>query len=119
MDFRRELVARDPDRLDQRFRRQLPSLETVDEDLGVRTGDVDQLPAQLVGVVRQRLDLLSRHHGPERHIAIRGGGLPVARHGDVGLQPVERQHQGLPVLTRSHPDVRDGARLESRELGAE
>ena len=119
MDFRRELVARDPDRLDQRLRRQFPSLEAVDEDLGVRTGDVDQLPAQLVGVVRQRLDLFARHDTPEGDVPIRGGRLAIARHGDVGLQAVDRQHQGLPVVARSHADVREGARLESRELGAD
>ena len=119
VDFRRELVARDPDRLDQRFRRQFSSLEAVDEDLGVWTGDVDQLPPQFVGVVRQRLDLFARHDSPEGDVPIRGGRLAIARHGDVGLQAVDRQHQSLPVVARAHPDVREGARLESRELGAE
>ena len=104
VDFRRELIARDPDRLDQRFRRQFASLEAVDEDLRVRPGDVHQLPPQLVGIVRQRLDLLARHHRPERDVAIRCGDLPIARDGHVGLQAVDRQHQRLPVLAGSHPD---------------
>ena len=89
------------------------------EDLGVGAGDVDQLSPQLVRVVRQRFDLFARHHAPERDVAIRRGGLPVARDGDVGLEPIDRQHHGLLVLARAHADVREGARLESRELGGD
>jgi hypothetical protein len=116
VDLRRELIARYPDRFDQRLGRQVATLEAVDEDLRVGSGDVHELPSKLVGIVGQRIDLFARQHGAKRHIAIRGSLLAIAIDGHGRLQAVDRQHDHLPVLAAADPHVGQRPCLEAREL---
>ncbi len=114
--FRRELIARHADRLDQRLRRQVAALETVDQDLGVGPGDVEQLAPELVGIVRQRVDLLACHDRAERHVALGRRNLAIAFDRHRGHHPVERQDEHLLVLAAAKADFRQRSRLEAREL---
>ena len=83
MVFGRELIAGDPDHADLRLGRQLRALEAVDLDDGARAGDVRQLPPHLLGILRQRVDLLAGHDRAERDApAIRRAVEGSCEHGD-------------------------------------
>ena len=117
MVFRRKLVARDADGSDLRLRGQRASLETVDADDGTGAGHVLELLLQLDGVVRQRLDLIAREHGPERLSPVRRRFLPVLGHGNRRLDFLNRQHGDVFVLAAAHADIFEQSCLESRKLG--
>ena len=91
--FRRELIARDANRSDLRLRRQRAALEAVDLDHRTGAGHVQQLLAEHLRIVRQRLELFTRQRRAERRAArIRGRRLLV-----------------LADLTRSPCDLRSAA----------
>ena len=84
---------------------------------GVRTAEVHQLTTHLVGVVRQRFNLLARHDRAEGDVAIGRGGLAIPFDGDRRRHPVERQHEDLTIAAAADADVRQRACLEAGELG--
>src|SRR6185295_7310169 len=53
-----ELVARDVNGLDLRLRRQLLAFEAVNANDGVGPRQLGELPLQLVGIVRERVNLI-------------------------------------------------------------
>ncbi len=115
--LRRELIAGHADRFDQRLRRQVAALEAVDEELRARPGDVHQLPPELVGIVRERLDLLTRHDRAEGHITVGRRLLAIALDRHRRLQAIDRQHHHLLVLAAPDADLGQRSRLKARELG--
>ena len=111
-----ERVARDVDRLDRRLRRQPAALEAVDADDRIPAGHVLQLLRHLVGIVRQRVDLLARHRGAERGPPVRRRFSRVADDGHRVLNTLERQHDDVLVVPRFELDVLQEPRLEAGEL---
>jgi hypothetical protein len=119
VDLGRELIACHADRLDQRLGRQLATFEAVDQDLRVRPGDVDQLPAELVGIVGQRFDLFARERRAEGDVAVGRRVLAIPLDGDGGLHAIDRQHDDLAVRAAADANVRQRARLKTGELRRE
>ena len=66
-------VGAEADLLDLVLRRQPAAAEPVDEDLRARTGHLRELLGHLVGIVRERVDLLLRQRGGEAVVAPLGG----------------------------------------------
>jgi hypothetical protein len=116
VDLGGELVARHADRFDERLGRQLAALEAVDQNLRVGAGKVHQLPAQFVGIVRQRLDLFAGQHAPERDVAIGRGLLTISLDSHGGLHAIDRQDDDLAIRAGAEPHIGEGARLEAGEL---
>ncbi len=117
MKLRRELIARNPDRADLRFRRQRAALKAVDLDHRSRSRHLLQLLPQRVRIVRERLELFARQRGTERRPARIGRRrLLVLADQDGFLVPFDRQHHHLLVVAVAHAHLGNGARLESREF---
>ena len=81
------------------------------------SGDVQQLAAELVGIVRERVDLLARHDRAERHVAIGGGLLAIAFDRHRRLTRSIGSTSDLFVLAAADADVRQRSRLKAGELG--
>ena len=79
-------------------------------------GDVLQLLRHLVGIVRQRLDLLARHRRAERRAAIRRRLARVARHRHRILQPLDGQHQRRACCRRPSAARPSGGASRSRGI---
>lgn len=117
--FRRKLIPGDPNRLDHGFRGKLTPFEAVDENLRVRPAHVHQLTAKLVGIVRERLDLLPRENRSERHVTLRRGLLAIPFHRDRGLHAIDRKDNHLAVVPAANAHLRQGSRLKSGKFGCD
>ena len=119
MEFGGKQVPSEPDLVNLRLRWQAAAAEAVDPDGSAGTGQLLEKPRQLVGIVRQVLDLLRPQHRSEPVAARIGPRLAgVAAHGD--LLPVrgeaEFHHEVLAAAVEPHaPEV---ARLESTGFDA-
>jgi hypothetical protein len=91
--------------------------EAVNADHGVAAGDVLQLLRHLVGIVRQRLDLLARHRAAKGRTPIGCRLSRVARDGHRILEALNRQHRDVLVVARLQLQILQDAGLEARELG--
>ena len=99
--------------------RERRAFEAVHPDDGAGASHVQQLPSHLLGVVRERFNLLTRQHGTE------GGPAPVGRrgrailaHGDSVLDLGQSKDDGLAVVARAHAHIAHGRGFEPVELGA-
>ena len=116
VELRGEGVARDANRADLRLGRQLRALEAVYPDHGVAPHHFGQLPAHLLRIVRERVDLLARQRRAESHARIGRVRLRVLPHRDGVLLFLQGQHHGLAVFPLPHAHVPGDALFEPGEL---
>ena len=115
--FRRELIARDANRLDHRFRRQRAAFEAVDANHRARPRHVFQLAPQRCGIVRQRFDLFAGQRRAEGgSIPIRSRLLPVLLDRDGRFHALDRQHRDLAILAAAKADVGQNTFFEAWEF---
>ncbi len=115
--FRRERVAPEPDAANLGLRRQLPAAETVDPDHRARARHLFQRGLHLIGIVRERLDLIPREHARKRATAwIERALASVLPDLDVLRMTGDGQAELPSRRAGAEPQVLDLSRLESREL---
>ena len=83
---------------------------------GVAAGHVLELLRHLVGIVRQRLDLLARHRRAEGGAAIRRRFPRIARDRHRVLHALQREHDDVLVVAGLELHVLEHAGLEAGEL---
>ena len=97
-----------------------PPTEAVDADHRVAAGHFHQLPHQLVGIVRERLDLLIGQLRRQRSaIRIGRGGLRVDADFDVVRERGDRELELLLVVAGAQPHIGQFECFEAGEFGLE
>ena len=114
--FGREGVADDADRADHVARRQRAAVEAVDAHARRAAGHLDELPHQLVRIVRQRLDLIVGQLRGQHVVRIGGGRLRIQPDFDGVGKPGQLQFELLFVVAGAEPHISELERIEAREL---
>ena len=113
----REGVAHDADRADHVARRQRAVVEAVDAHARRAAGHLDQLPHQLVRIVRQRLDLVVGQLGRERVVRIGRRRLWILSDFDGVGEAGQLELDLLRVVAGAQAHVAELDGVEARELG--
>jgi hypothetical protein len=112
-----EAIARDANHTDLRLRRQLSTLEAVNANHRGRSGHFLQLALELVRIVGQGVDLLTREDGAEGRAApIRRRRLWVLSHGYGVLDLLNGEDDALPAFATPDADILHRPRFETGKL---